>query len=93
MSVSRVAWSPDGNYVGTSVSLFHRCFVIVFRLYQRCMLLSGAGAAFSKHLIHLYAYSGANDLRQHLEVSEYYSVCFSKMLEFVPDQNFLLPPD
>ncbi|CAO2832842.1 unnamed protein product [Amaranthus hypochondriacus] len=41
VSVSRVAWSPDGNYVG---------------------------AAFSKHLIHLYAYSGANDLRQHLEI-------------------------
>ncbi|KAJ8426581.1 hypothetical protein Cgig2_018049 [Carnegiea gigantea] len=39
--VNRVAWSPDGNYVG---------------------------AAFSKHLIHLYAYSGSNDLRQHLEV-------------------------
>ena len=76
VSVSRVAWSPDGNYVGKSVSFFHRCFVIVFTLYQRCMLLSGAGAAFSKHLIHLHAYSGANDLRQHLEESVYYSVCF-----------------
>lgn len=41
VSVTRVAWSPDGNYVG---------------------------AAFSKHLIHLYAYSGPNDLRQHLEI-------------------------
>lgn len=41
ISVSRVAWSPDGNYVG---------------------------AAFKKHLIHIYAYSGPNDLRQHLEV-------------------------
>lgn len=27
------------------------------------------GAAFTKHLIHLYAYPGSNDLRQHLEVS------------------------
>lgn len=27
-----------------------------------------SGAAFSKHLIHLYAYAGPNDLRQHLEV-------------------------
>jgi len=26
------------------------------------------GAAFNKHLIHLYAYNGPNDLRQHLEV-------------------------
>ncbi|KAL2941130.1 Topless-related protein 3 [Bienertia sinuspersici] len=41
ISVNRVAWSPDGNYVG---------------------------AAFTKHLIHLYAYSGSNDLRQHLEI-------------------------
>ncbi|KAK9735493.1 hypothetical protein RND81_04G209000 [Saponaria officinalis] len=41
ISVSRVAWSPDGAYVGT---------------------------AFTKHLIHLYAYSGPNDLRQQLEI-------------------------
>ncbi|GAB4855618.1 Topless- protein 3 [Ancistrocladus abbreviatus] len=40
ISVSRVAWSPDGNYVG---------------------------AAFTKQLIHLYAY-GPNDLRQHREI-------------------------
>ncbi|KAJ8772012.1 hypothetical protein K2173_027189 [Erythroxylum novogranatense] len=41
ISVNRVTWSPDGNFVG---------------------------AAFSKHLIHLYAYTGSNDLRQHLEI-------------------------
>uniref|UniRef100_A0A6M2F2W7 CTLH domain-containing protein n=1 Tax=Populus davidiana TaxID=266767 RepID=A0A6M2F2W7_9ROSI len=41
ISVTRVAWSPDGNFVG---------------------------AAFNKHLIHLYAYNGPNDLRQHLEI-------------------------
>ncbi|CAA0816768.1 Topless-related protein 3 [Striga hermonthica] len=29
---------------------------------------SFCGAAFSKHLIHLYAYAGPSDLRQHLEV-------------------------
>ncbi|KAJ6434538.1 hypothetical protein OIU84_018119 [Salix udensis] len=41
ISVTRVAWSPDGNFVG---------------------------AAFNRHLIHLYAYNGPNDLRQHLEI-------------------------
>ncbi|KAA8545214.1 hypothetical protein F0562_019998 [Nyssa sinensis] len=41
ISVSRVTWSPDGNFMG---------------------------AAFTKHLIHLYAYPGSNDLRQHLEI-------------------------
>ncbi|CAN4108850.1 unnamed protein product [Withania somnifera] len=40
-SVSRVAWSPDGTFVGV---------------------------AFSKHLVHLYATIGTNDLRQHLEL-------------------------
>ncbi|KAI4295197.1 hypothetical protein MLD38_040576 [Melastoma candidum] len=39
--VSRVAWSPDGNFVG---------------------------AAYNKHLIHLYAFHGSNDLRQHREI-------------------------
>ncbi|KAL0658563.1 hypothetical protein Bca4012_079148 [Brassica carinata] len=42
MSVTRVAWSPDGNFIGV---------------------------AYTKHLIHLYAFSGPNDLRQHAEVS------------------------
>ncbi|KAL7003124.1 Topless-related protein 3, partial [Sarracenia purpurea var. burkii] len=41
VSVTRVTWSPDGNFIG---------------------------AAFTKHLIHLYAYTGSNDLRQHLEI-------------------------
>ncbi|XWS42355.1 hypothetical protein CRYUN_Cryun16bG0007400 [Craigia yunnanensis] len=41
ISVSRVTWSPDGNFVGV---------------------------AFSKHLIHLYAYPGSNDLIQRLEI-------------------------
>ncbi|XP_010528913.1 PREDICTED: topless-related protein 3-like [Tarenaya hassleriana] len=40
-SVTRVSWSPDGNFVGV---------------------------AFTKHLIHLYAFSGPNDLRQQLEI-------------------------
>ncbi|KAF8015963.1 hypothetical protein BT93_H1495 [Corymbia citriodora subsp. variegata] len=40
-AVSKVAWSPDGNFVG---------------------------AAFAKHLIHLYAFHGANDLRQQVEI-------------------------
>ncbi|XP_022719481.1 topless-related protein 3-like isoform X2 [Durio zibethinus] len=41
ISVSRVTWSPDGNFVGV---------------------------AFSKHLIHLYAYPGSDDLIQRLEI-------------------------
>ncbi|XP_057496722.1 topless-related protein 3-like [Actinidia eriantha] len=41
VSVTRVTWSPDGNFIG---------------------------AAFTKHLVHLYAYTGSNDLRQHLEI-------------------------
>ncbi|KAJ1417159.1 WD40/YVTN repeat-like-containing domain superfamily [Sesbania bispinosa] len=41
ISVSRVTWSLDGNFVGV---------------------------AFTKHLIHLYAYTGSNELVQRLEV-------------------------
>ncbi|XP_021898842.1 LOW QUALITY PROTEIN: topless-related protein 3 [Carica papaya] len=41
ISVSRVTWSPDGNFVGV---------------------------AFTKHLIHLFACTATNDLRQHLEI-------------------------
>ncbi|CAH8361420.1 unnamed protein product [Eruca vesicaria subsp. sativa] len=41
ISVTRVAWSPDGNFIGV---------------------------AYSKHLIHLYAFSGPNDLREHAEI-------------------------
>ncbi|XP_010524852.1 PREDICTED: topless-related protein 3-like isoform X2 [Tarenaya hassleriana] len=41
ISVTRVAWSPDGSFIGV---------------------------AFTKHLIHLYAYTGPNDLRPHIEI-------------------------
>ncbi|XP_057957673.1 topless-related protein 2 [Malania oleifera] len=41
ISVNRLAWSPDGNFIGI---------------------------AFLKHLIHLYAFQGPNDLRQHLQI-------------------------
>ncbi|KAI9072958.1 hypothetical protein K1719_045087 [Acacia pycnantha] len=41
ISVSRVMWSPDGNFVGV---------------------------AFSKHLVHLYAYTRSNELSQRLEI-------------------------
>ncbi|KAG5084297.1 hypothetical protein JHK84_054335 [Glycine max] len=41
ISVSRVTWSLDGNFVGV---------------------------AFTKHLIHLYAYTGSNELAQRIEV-------------------------
>ncbi|KAJ6672750.1 PROTEIN putative-RELATED [Salix viminalis] len=42
ISITRVAWSPNGNFV--------------------------EGLSFNKHLIHLYAYNGPNDLCQHLEI-------------------------
>ncbi|KAK4802794.1 hypothetical protein SAY86_000997 [Trapa natans] len=41
ISVNKVSWSPDGNFVG---------------------------AAFNKHLVHLYACHGSNDLRQQTEI-------------------------
>ncbi|KAK4769627.1 hypothetical protein SAY86_027777 [Trapa natans] len=41
ISVNKVSWSPDGNFVG---------------------------AAFTKHLVHLYACHGLNDLRQQIEI-------------------------
>ncbi|KAK4761470.1 hypothetical protein SAY87_029354 [Trapa incisa] len=41
ISVNKVSWSPDGNFVG---------------------------AAFTKHLVHLYACHGSNDLRQQTEI-------------------------
>ncbi|KAJ4957139.1 hypothetical protein NE237_013922 [Protea cynaroides] len=41
ISVTRVTWSTDGNWMGV---------------------------AFTKHVIHLYAYQGSNDLRQQLEI-------------------------
>ncbi|KAE8010286.1 hypothetical protein FH972_006670 [Carpinus fangiana] len=41
ISVSRVTWSTDGNFVGV---------------------------AFTKYLIHLYAYTGSHDLRQNKEI-------------------------
>lgn len=41
ISVSRVSWSADGNFIGV---------------------------AFTKHLIHLYAYQAPNDLQQRLEI-------------------------
>ncbi|KAI9122848.1 hypothetical protein K1719_005737 [Acacia pycnantha] len=54
ISVSRVSWSPDGNFLGV---------------------------AFTKHLVHLYAYQGPNDLRQHLEIDAHtggvYDLAFS----------------
>ncbi|KAK7329494.1 hypothetical protein VNO77_23664 [Canavalia gladiata] len=41
ISISRVSWSADGNFIGV---------------------------AFTKHLIHLYAYQAPNDLQQRLEI-------------------------
>ncbi|KAF8038856.1 hypothetical protein BT93_B1417 [Corymbia citriodora subsp. variegata] len=41
VSVTRITWSPDGNFIGV---------------------------AFTKHLVHLYACHGSNDLRQQTEI-------------------------
>jgi hypothetical protein len=43
-----------------------------------------AGVAFTKHLIHLYAYHGSNDLRQHLEA------CFNSFFfNIYPTRRYL----
>jgi hypothetical protein len=42
-----------------------------------------AGVAFTKHLIHLYAYHGPNDLRQHLEA------CFNSFFDIYPTRRYL----
>ncbi|GAB2211621.1 hypothetical protein Drorol1_Dr00024945 [Drosera rotundifolia] len=47
ISVSRVAWSPDGSYVGV---------------------------AFTKHLVHMYAYAAPNELRLHIEIEAHVGV-------------------
>lgn len=65
ISVSRVSWSPDGNLIGTSsdkycINWVHICASL------KCFYVV-AGVAFTKHLVHLFAYQGPNDLRQHLE--------------------------
>ncbi|XP_031269555.1 topless-related protein 3 isoform X1 [Pistacia vera] len=65
ISVSRVAWSPDGNFVGM-------CPLMSITLSEMPSLylngLLAAGAAFNKHLIQLYTYAGSNELRQHLQI-------------------------
>lgn len=65
-SVSRVAWSPDGTFVGVCLSLILLLYTF---LWMFMTVLCVAGVAFSKHLVHLYATVGTNDLRQHLEVN------------------------
>ncbi|XP_044482412.1 topless-related protein 3-like isoform X6 [Mangifera indica] len=65
ISVSRVAWSPDGNFVG----MCHLMRITHFEMPS--LYLTGflaAGAAFTKHLIQLYTYAGSNELRQHLQI-------------------------
>ncbi|CAN4108852.1 unnamed protein product [Withania somnifera] len=64
-SVSRVAWSPDGTFVGGCPSLFLLLYMFL-RMFITVLCI--AGVAFSKHLVHLYATIGTNDLRQHLEL-------------------------
>lgn len=47
--------------------LYQMKFIRLMRVFLDVFLLTGV--AFTKHLIHLYAYTGSNELRQHLEVS------------------------
>jgi len=68
ISVTRVAWSPDGNFIG-KLPVMHCWILIVCCLWSLVSVSYCAGVAFTKHLIQLYAFSGPNDLRQHTEVS------------------------
>ncbi|CAN8265297.1 unnamed protein product [Cochlearia groenlandica] len=62
ISVTRVAWSPDGNFIGKfPITLWVFIWSLVSVSY--C-----SGVAYTKHLIHLYAFSGPNDIRQHTEI-------------------------
>lgn len=45
------------------------------RVFTYFMAFHSAGAAFDKHLIQLYAYSGENNISQHLEVSGDVLIC------------------
>ncbi|KAK7824782.1 topless-related protein 2 [Quercus suber] len=45
------------------------------------------GVAFTKHLVHLFAYQGPNDLRQHLEA------CFNSFLIFIQQHYLQWQPD
>lgn len=38
------------------------------RVLSRAVPVFLTGVAFSKHIVHIYAYNGGSDLRQHLEV-------------------------
>ena len=67
MSVTRVAWSPDGNFIGKF--RFMHCGILIGLWSLSLSLFLCAGVAYTKHLIHLYAFSGPNELRQHAEVS------------------------
>lgn len=50
------------------VSTFQRLKVFLNFLCVYLIVFLAAGVAFTKNLIHLYAYLGSNDLRRHLEV-------------------------
>jgi len=65
ISVSRVTWSPDGSFVGTKHYVSKTIFEAVSKYLTGCF---SVGIAFTKHLIHLYAYTGSNELTQRIEV-------------------------
>lgn len=51
------------------VCVFHHLLAFQKEHVRFLILLHAAGAAFTKHLVHLYAYNGPNDIRQVIEVS------------------------
>ncbi|XP_058077196.1 protein TPR1 isoform X2 [Magnolia sinica] len=74
ISISRVTWSPDGSlmgmcplYSGLGRVLLIFMYILLMKTNEHSYFLV-SGIAFTKHLIHLYAYQGTNDLRQHLEI-------------------------
>lgn len=68
ISVNRCIWGPDGSILGTAksstfLSPFWNCGVFLLLNF-----LPFLGVAFSKHIVQIYTYNPAGELRQHLEV-------------------------
>lgn len=59
------------------VRVFHHLLAFQKEHVRFLIVLHTAGAAFTKHLVHLYAYNGPNDTHQFREVSWEISTCMS----------------
>nr|XP_016470779.1 PREDICTED: protein TPR2-like isoform X1 [Nicotiana tabacum] len=75
ISVNRCVWGPDGSILGkVDFNWFIFSFVINFCSFRNSTVhiilsfLLSVGVAFSKHIIQIYTYSPAGELRQHLEI-------------------------